>query len=405
MNDQAPHTGSAPDDGPNPDETKPIAAQDPADYPTPPPAAGTVAVPPPPPGGMATMTDDAPPPPPAAPPVEGPARPGAVGALTALGVGMLATAIVISSLRSREDGNLDWSNYAVGLGATAALLLVAIMVSMVVRRRDNRLGREELVTWPGTIGILGVAAMFSIAVEEEGWFEDIYGYVLGGIIAALAAIGFIAGRRAAFVVLTVFGLGIVYFNAFEDLFGDVGDSDDTAVVAAIGVAVFVVGATVLGWLLPTRATSGAAVAVFGVVSFSVIMGILLVSQVFTPLIGSFGMFSEEMGAQGGDPFAEPKAPDFDTDVWIIYALALGLTLLWALAAARTGHSGFTLSAIAMPAIVVPMGMFVLAVEHPTWWGVTVAAVGAVLLVGAGLLGRTRARRARERGESTPSASM
>lgn len=315
--------------------------------------------------------------------------------MTALGVGLLGAAIVISTVRTRMDGDLDWSNYTVGLGATAVLVLVAVVAAMLVRRRDNAVGREELVTWPGTVGILGVALMFSVGLEEQDWLEDIFGYVVGGIIAGLAIAGFLAARRAAFVVLALFGIGIVYANAFSDLFGDVGDENDSAIIVAIGLAVFVVGATVLGWLLPTRATSGAAVAVVGVIGFGLIMAAMLIAQLFSSMFASFGLMGMGTGEES-DPFAAPESPDldFDNDVWVVLGLALLLTVMWALAAARTGHSGFTISAIAMPSVVVPLATFVLAVEHPTWWGVAVAAVGAVLLAGGGMLGRLKAKAAR-----------
>jgi hypothetical protein len=45
-------------------------------------------------------------------------------------------------------------------------------------------------------------------------------------------------------------------------------------------------------------------------------------------------------------------------------------------------------------VTVPIATFVLAVEHPTWWGGALAGAGAVLLLGGGLLGRLRARSTR-----------
>lgn len=368
--------------------------QTPADYP--PPAPATIAGPPIPPSGTSTLTEDAPPPqtPATAPPAaDTPGRPGAVAAMTAIGVGLLATAVVISASRSRADGDLDWSNYLVGLGATAALVLVAVVAAGVVRRRDNPLGRGQLVTWPGVVGILGVAAMFVVGLEDQGWLEDILGYVVGGIIAGLAAIGFLASRRAAFAVLVIYGLGLMYTEAYGDFFSDIGDSDDFAIITGIALTVFVVGATVVGWLLPTRAITGVAVGVAGVVGLVTIMTVLMVTQLFSGAFSPLGMFG--MGDDPVDPSAEqPDPPDFTTDAWVLLALAALLVVLWAFAAAWTGHSGFTILAIVLPAAVVPMGMVVLTVEHPTWWGVAVAVAGSVLLAGGGLLGRRRARSAR-----------
>ncbi len=103
-----------------------------------------------------------------------------------------------------------------------------------------------------------------------------------------------------------------------------------------------------------------------------------------------GIPSTEPYPEGGDPgpmtsitSSSPGGPDYDNDVYVILGLAALLTLVWALAASLNGNPGFTVLAIAMPATVVPTATFVLAVEHPTWWGVGFAAAGAILL---GLVG-------------------
>jgi hypothetical protein len=342
------------------------------------------------------MVADGPPPPP--PPPSGvpapakPPRPGFTGAFTAIGVGLLAAAIVVSTSRSRMDGDLDWSNYVVGLGATAVLVLVALVATAVVRRKDDEVARGELVTWPGVVGILGIAAMLGVGIGDQDWIKDVFEYVEGGVITGLAVLGYLASRRAAYVVTAIGGLAIIYFNAFDDVVGDKIDDDSGMITVAVAITVFVVGITVLGWVLPTRATSGVVVAVFGVAGFAGLMITMAVTKVFS------GMFFGPMMSFGGDDMdmdmgGKPDSLDFDNDVWVILALAAVLMVIWALAAAWTSNSGFTICTILMPAIVVPIATFVLAVEHPTWWGVAVAAAGAVLLALGGLLGRRRARKA------------
>ena len=59
----------------------------------------------------------------------------------AIGVGLLAAAVVLSSIRARSDGDLDWSNYSVGLGATAVLLLFAL-VAIVLGGSSSRHARS-----------------------------------------------------------------------------------------------------------------------------------------------------------------------------------------------------------------------------------------------------------------------
>lgn len=338
----------------------------------PPPPVETAVVGAPPPGGTTTMVSEPPPPtPPAHAAPEKPGRPGMGLLPIALGVGLLAAAVVVSATRSRSDGDLDWSNYGVGLGATAALVLVAIVALMVGSDR----GRENLVTWPGSTGILGVGAMLGVGLEEVDGSEDWLAYLVGGVILLLSVVGYAAVRRGAFVVTAILGLGISYIQLSDDVIADIGDEDDQAIIAAVTVAVFVLVVTAVGWLLRSRALSGVVAGVVGVVGLNAVLLVLVVAQSFAPF---FGM--EMFGAEGSaDPFAQPERPDYDNDVYVILAIAAVLALLWALAAAVNGNPGFTVLAIAMPATVVPTATFVLAVEHPTWWGVGFAVAGGVLL--------------------------
>lgn len=385
-----PTDGSAPDSGENPvpDETMPIAQGEPvasADPTMVPPSGAMppVAVPP-----ADSMADTG-----SMPPVAAeerplgidlpdaselrPTRPGTVAAMTAVGVALLSAATVISATRSRAHGDLDWSNYVIGLGSSAILLIVAFVAAALVRRKDNPLGREELVTWPGVFGILGAAVMTVIGLEEQSWFDDIGGYLLGGAIAAAGLIGYAAARRAAFVVVTILGLGIAYVQLSSDVLTDI-DTDDGFWVAAAALTVFVVAVTVIGWVLPTRATAGAATAWIGVVGFAGLLGGLAATRAFEAAFS----FGEE---------PQPRSTDADNDIWIMLGLAAALVVFWALAAGLTGHAGFTLAAIAMAAITVPAAVYLLAVESPTWWGVAVGGAGGVLLAGGGLLGRAKAK--------------
>jgi hypothetical protein len=319
-----------------------------------------------------------------------------MGALTTIGVGLLGSAIALSSDTSRRDGELDWSNYIVGLAATAVLVVVALMAVVVVRRRHEPVARGELVTWPGVVGILGIAAMLGVGIGDQDWVKDFFAYLEGGVITVLALLGYVASRRAAYVVTAIAGIGILYVKAFDDLFGDSLDQDSTVITIALAVTVFVVGLTVIGWVLPTRATTGVVLGVVGVVSFAALLIGMAVTKAFA------GAFASMMFSVTGDGSSGPSALggggsapslDFDNDTWVVVVLAAGLTVLWALAAAWTGNSGFTICAILMPAIVVPLAVIVLVVEHPTWWGVAVGVVGTALLVLGALLGRSRARSA------------
>ncbi len=295
----------------------------------------------------------------------------------AIGVGLLAAAVVLSSVRSRSDGDLDWSNYSVGLGATAVLLLVALVASAVGSGR----GREELVTWPGSIGVLAAGAMLGIGLDGIDNSEDWLPYLVGGVIVLLSVVGYAAVRRGAFAVTAIVGLGLAYIQLADDVLVDIGDEDDQAIIAAVTITVFVLAVTAVGWLLRTRAISGIVAGVIGVVGLNAVLLVLVVSQIFDAM---FGTADVDFADGSTEAPSAPKPPDYDNDVYVVLALAALLTLVWALAASLNGNPGFTVLTIAMPATVVPSATFVLAVEHPTWWGVGFAAVGAVLLALVGL---------------------
>lgn len=351
------------------------------------PIPATATAPPPPPPGTTTMVaDPPPPPPPAAVATPRPRRPGMGLLPIAIGVGLLAAGVVLSSSKSRADGDLDWSNYSVGLGATAALLLVAVIAMVVGSGR----AREELATWPGVVGILGAASMLGIGLEDIDGSDDWLVYLVGGVIVALAAVGYVAVRRGAFVVTAIAGLGLLYTQLADDVILDIGDDDDWAIIGAATVAAFVLVVTAVGWLLPTRALSGVVVGVVGVIGINAMMIALAVSQFFAGFFGGF-IGEDDFGVS-----ESPQAPDYDNDVYVILAIAAVLVLLWALAASLEGNPGFTVLAILMPAIVVPVATVVLAVEHPTWWGVGLAVVGALLLAGVGLQ-QLRARKRTQQG--------
>lgn len=352
----------------------------------------------------APATDDRgagqPPPPPVGPGLPGPigpgdptraARAGTTAGLVAFGAGLLGAAVVIAGLRSRSgDDGLDWSNYGVGLGATAVLLVIAILGALAGRRTGGR-AREEVVTWPGVVGILATGLMIAVGIDRgESWVA----YLVGGVMVALAVIGYVAARRAAFVVVAILGLALVYGVAFDDLLADSIGDDHPQVTTGALVVVFVVAVTVVGWALPSRAVSGVVVGVCGLVG---ILGILASFAVLRFLGGIFGgmgsMFGR--GPSGTRDFASATSLSLgfeESDVWWVVALGGILAVLWALAAVVSGHSGFSVLAIAMPALGVPLASVALAAEHPTWWAASTATAGGVLLLGGVALARLRGRR-------------
>ena len=325
-------------------------------------------------------------------------RSGPAGALAAVGAGLLGAAVVISRIRSRSDGDLDWSNYAVGLGATAVLLLIALVGAATAGRREGDRARADVVTWPGVVGILGVALMIDVGANTD---DDWLGYLIGGVVVVLAAVGYLLSRRAAFVVTAIVGLGILYAMGFDELVAQHVSGDDRSVVESAALCVFVLVVTVLGWVLPSRVVSGVAVGAFGLLGYvGMLLGMLAMRLLGDLFGGQAGWFAatplDGPGADGGGPMSSvvPGASSAfrESDVWWTVAFVGVLTLVWALAAMLSNHSGFAILAIAAPLVVVPLASAVLAVAHPTWWSAVVAAAGGLLLLGAAALARGRGRR-------------
>ncbi|TNM38251.1 hypothetical protein FHP29_13225 [Nocardioides albidus] len=379
---------------------------DPSDRPVPPPAADTSSTTPsspstpPAPPATAIVTDPADPAEPAAPtaPADatGPIEPelpvratraGTAGAVVALGTGLLAAAVVIAAVRGRDDGGLDWSSYGVGLGATAVLLVIAVLGALAGRRAGGR-AREEVVTWPGAVGILATAVMIGVGIDrDDSWVA----YLIGGTMVVLAALGYVAARRAAFVVVAILGLALVYGVAFDDFVADSLGDDHPQVIGAVLVSVFVVVVTLLGWALPSRAVSGVVVGVFGLVGILGILASFAVQRFLADMFGGMLGMSGMPGLLGGEKGSGSRGFPA-SDVWWVVALGGVLAALWALAAAISNHSGFSVLAIALPALGLPLACLALAAEHPTWWSAIAAVAGGVLLLGATLLARLRGRR-------------
>ncbi|HJQ05453.1 MAG TPA: hypothetical protein VJ872_08415 [Nocardioides sp.] len=331
-----------------------------------------------------------------------PTKGGLTAALVSVGAGLLGAGVVIAAGHGRHGSpsTIHWSTYGVGLAATAVLLGLALFGAIGVGRKAGGQARGDLVTWPGVVGILATAPMIGVGVSpaHEGKWEA---YLIGGVIACLAAIGYVIARRAAFVVVAIAGLGILYLQGFSDTVSDSFKHDNRIVVFAVALTVFVAAVTVLGWFLPSRAVSGVAVGVVGLVGLVGSMAALFAERTIVGLFGSFGgMFSGFDTGSGGasvhaDTSFQPSSnpADYSGDVAWILAMVAALTLLWALAALVSDHSGFKVLAVALPAIAVPIATAVLAVRHPAIWEAALGGAGALLVLAAFFLSRRKARAA------------
>jgi hypothetical protein len=282
----------------------------------------------------------------------------------AVGVALLATAVVLSNVYSRKDGDLDWTNYLVGLIATAALLGAAA----AARTRRGWIGPDDLVGWPGAAGILGVGSMVGIALDDAGGTP----YVVGLVVLGLATVAYyVADQHWAFVLTGIGGLAVFYAKGVDDLFDAADlDGDNTGMVISLALLVFAAVVTGVTWFLPERVLGGVvagAVAVFG--HFVLLVGLT---------VGLF--FQTTFVTYSGDADPAPARIDtFDNDVWVVLLVALVLAGGWAWLALQTGHVGFRVLIVGICVSVVPMATVVLAVEHPSWWSAVVGVLGTGVL--------------------------
>lgn len=297
----------------------------------------------------------------------------------ALGVALLATAVTLSTVYSRFRPHLDWSNYAVGLLATAGLLGVAVagLLGIVVPRGSD--DATDVVAWPGAFGAVAVGLMISVAMDDS----SATAYVAGLVVLAISAAGYVVTRRAPFVVAAIVGFFVAYTRLVDDVVGFGSDDDIGAIGVAVALTVFTVLVTAAGWALPSRALSGVVAGVVAVVGFASLTGVLAIASSFQAALVTTtdGTYDDVRGAT-------PQHP-YDNDTWVILGLALLLVVGWAACAAITGHVGFRLLMVAMAASVTPIATLVLRAHHPTWWGVVLGAAGAAALAAVAFRARSR----------------
>lgn len=322
--------------------------------------------------------------------------------LIALGVGLMAGGLAVAVTFSRDEGELDVPVYAVGLVLASLLLVLSAACSVWSVRTTPGGGHDvrNLAGWSGAVAALGLTVLLAVGLEDV----DRLAYLLGGVLTGISVIGYAVSRHGAFVVTTIAGLGVLYAQAFGDVVADVFGEDHPVAVLAAGLAVFVVGVTVLGWLLPTRTLSAQVAGWVGVVGCSALLAAVVVVNLVSAFVDdAFGdMFGAPLGedsplgspedfateqAPGGleIPGLDRELPDLTYDVWLVLAVAAGLVVLWLLAGARAKHPGFTLLAVVMPVATVPLASIALAVERPTLWIAALAGPAVVVLGLATLL--------------------
>lgn len=288
---------------------------------------------------------------------------------TALGTALVATTIVLASFYARSKGDLDWSNYGLGLFATLGLLAVAAGAYLMVDRDERK---AHLVAWPGALGALGAGLMIGVAMDDSA----ATGYVAGLLSAALSAAGFFLVRRAPFVVSAILGLFVGYASLVDDLFDVGGGGDNLGMTLAAALLVYAIAVTAGGWPLPTRDVSGVFVGALTVVGLvAVLAGLMATARVEQAVAGLSGSF-------GGAGRSEPDR--FHNDVYLILLFTLVLMAGWLVCGWLSGHVGYRILVLVAATTVVPLVIGALLVEHPSYWSLGCGIVGAGVLGVAGM---------------------
>jgi hypothetical protein len=299
-------------------------------------------------------------------------------AATALGVALVSAAVVLSALYSRHSGDLDGSNYAMGVLATLGLL-GGCLGALLLLPRSERQG--ALVTWPGAAGVAGVGLMLAVAITKNN--VSVYTASIAVIILSIG--GYLLTRGASFVLTTIAGTVALYVQAFNDLIptGKHGDDslgfgfgDNEFMVLGAAIVVFVVLATTAAWFLPeTRVLSGIVIGVGGVAAMGYLFEFLSISHYF---------FEGSGGGYPGSGAAVDVRHPFVNDTYVVLGYCFLLALFWLACSLSTGNVGFRILALAITLLAVPLTTFSLSAKHPTWWEVASCALGGLILVGAAI---------------------
>ncbi|MFB9315326.1 hypothetical protein [Nocardioides plantarum] len=300
----------------------------------------------------------------------------------ALGVAFLAAAVVVSGTRARSgpSGDLDLTVFLVGVAATVVLLGFGVLARASVA---DRVTAHALMSWPLAFGTVGAGLMLGILLDDGTSTT----YIAGALVIALAAASYLLVPSAPPVVAGIFGVLLVYGQAFTDVVDFDVVEDNGFKTFAFAVFLFVAIVTAIGWVLPpARTVVPVVVGVGAVVAYAGLMAAIAVTAIF---VGGFAELDES-----GET---PEPPSYDGDVYTLFAFAAVLVVGWLVLGYLTDATGYRVIIVAMVATVFPAGISLLAVEHPTVWGVVVAVLGTLVLAVVG----ARAASHRSTGSATP----
>ena len=302
------------------------------------------------------------------------------GAATALGVSLVGATTALGALYARMRDDLDGSNFTMGVLGALGLLAYAAVGLWQAGPSERR---AAVVTWPGAAGALSAGLMLAVLVDDD----KLSIYLGGGMVVALSVAGYVLTRSAPFVLSTIFGLALLYAQGFDDVISPSGDGDNTFMVFAAAIVVFVVVVTAAGWLLPeTRVLTGVVVGAAGLFAITTLFEVMAVFGAFMTAGASFSDSASSSSGGGVERFDEVvRHNPYENDVYVILICCAVLALLWIACTLASGHVGFRVLVAITAVISVPPATLVLSVSHPTWWEVVTCALGALVLLAAALL--------------------
>lgn len=288
----------------------------------------------------------------------------------AVGVGLVGATIGIASGFSRQESDLDWSNFALGVIGSVGLLAVAAVALLLVKD-DQR--KANLAALPGAVGAIGIGTMLGVLLDDN----PATGYVAGAVTAALAAGGYLVVRRGAFVIAAILGLLVLFISLVGDIV-DLTDTegDSTALALSAAILVFTIAITAGGWFLPTRHLSGVFVGSLAVAAYITLMIVITVIAAFQRAFSGLSLDG------ASDPRPDPDR--YNDDIYLTLLFAAILVAGWAVCTVLSDHVGYRVLMLLMVSTVVPLAVAALAVDHPSYWSLGAGVVGAVVLGLAGL---------------------
>lgn len=281
-----------------------------------------------------------------------------LGAAALTGSAVAVACSVLSAFVAAEyEEGFDWEAFLVVTGV--AVTLAALVAGVTVLARDREHARW-LTAGPAALAAVALGLVVVVGLLEE----DAVDYVSGGVVLLAGAGLYAVLRTSPPLVAAVLGGLVVVSALLDDTAPDSADGGGLAIGAVL--VLYGVAVAGLGWLLPTRhvtAPVGGAIAIGG-----------------TLVVFYIGLISVAFSGLSGDAPVDTTG-DTATALALGVVVCLGLFGLYGL----TGLARYAAVATAGTLAVVSLGVYALDLDNTLRWTAGVAALGAAVALGAGVL--------------------